>query len=110
MNLQQTIDELEKQSSQYAEAASALKALLPSGQSAATPQNAAPRRGRPAGQPRAAAASSETQSGGETESGGKTNGRKTKKKRTMSPETRAKLSAAATARHAQRKATSGDAS
>lgn len=100
MDLQQTIDELEKQSSQYAEAAQKLRELLPSSeQGAATPQNGAARRGRPRQTP-VAAQSSES----EGESGAKSSGRKMKKKRTMSPETRAKLSAAATARHAQRKA------
>jgi hypothetical protein len=97
MDLQQTIDELEKQASQYAEAAETLRALLPSsGQAAAAAPAETPRRGRPS-----QAAVAEESSEGE---GTKGNGRKVKKKRTMSPETRAKLSAAATARHAQRKA------
>ncbi|HEX8551531.1 MAG TPA: hypothetical protein VF681_08225 [Abditibacteriaceae bacterium] len=101
MDLQQTIDQLEQQAAQYTEAANALRTLLaqtggataePEQEAAAAPKANRGRGGRGAAKAKAAkpakAAAKPASGGG---------------KRTVSPETRAKIAAAIRARHEARR-------
>lgn len=100
MDLQQTIDQLEQQAAQYTEAANALRVLLAQiGGASAAPEQAeaaAPKAGRPrgAGNAKAAKAAPAKAAAKPARAGGK---------RTVSPETRAKIAAAIRARHEARR-------
>jgi hypothetical protein len=93
MNLQQTIADLERQAAQYTEAANALRTLMQntgsadgSAQNGIPEQEAVPRRrGR------------KPKGGAEAKTGKKGN------KRSISPETKAKIGAAMKARHEQKR-------
>lgn len=98
MDLQKTINELEAQAAQYTEAAKSLRSLLSNGQTApAVRQEVRPTRTNTSTKPQANKTSGKTTD--KAKATDKGNGR-----RAMSPETRAKLSAAAKARHAAKRA------
>ncbi len=93
MNLQQTIDELEQQAAKYTEAANTLRALLGENVALPTEEVASVNVTRPGRKPK-------------VDNATKSNGAKGKtgKKRVVSDEVRARLSASMKARHAQRRA------
>jgi hypothetical protein len=115
MKLQQTIDELEKKAAQYTEAANALRIVLSQEQSnngggaSANGSN-----GSSSGSSNGASGSNGSRTVARAQSNGvgnkvakakKTEGKKPGRKRgAVSPETRAKISAAIKERHQQRKA------
>ena len=93
MNLQQSIDDLERKAAQYTEAANALRALLQnegSVQDGATGQQQAPRQSG-----RAAKSATKAKSGAKSGKNGS--------KRVISDETRARMAAAAKARYEKRR-------
>ena len=94
MNLQQTIDELEQQAARYTQAANSLRELLNEGTALPTEEVApvvAAKRGR---KPKSESAGNATAAA---------KNRKTGKKRVVSDEARARLSASMKARHQQRR-------
>jgi hypothetical protein len=109
MNLQKTIEELEGKAAEYTEAANSLRTLLPyehangNSQTRASGQNGSVSSSKVKAKPGPKRQLS-TQGAAQT-SAKQTKGQKTTGKRSpVSPETRAKISAAIKARHQQKKA------
>lgn len=108
MDLQPIIDQLEQQAAQYREAANAMRTLQaqtggalaePEQEEAPIAQNAGPARG--AGKAKAKTSTKAKAKGGTPKAEGSSG------KRTVSPETRAKIAAAIKARHEQRRQQEG---
>ena len=102
MNLQQTIADLETQANRYSEAANALRALLQDEESASeqsSQQAAASKQGGKKARGTGARRGVATKAGKKRNAKGSTKGNTGHKKRAISADTRAKMAAAAKARH-----------